>query len=435
MSDSPRFARLLHDLLDDFNRPDVLWQCLVLLICLGVAWGLQTLVRRRLASKDDRQGAMALGRAGVRRVVFPLSALLLVVIGRALLEGYTRVNLLNLAVPLLSSMAAIRVVMYAMRHAFGPSSWIANFEKILATTAWSVVALHILGWLPAVIGALESISFTLGAQKLTLWMMLKGVLLVLVTLLLALWLGGLVEQRLNRATAVDANLRLVLVRIAKALLMVVAVLVSLPLVGINLTTLSVFGGALGVGLGFGLQKIAANYVSGFIILLDRSIRIGNLIQVGTERGVVRQITTRYTLIRAATGVESIIPNETLVGSVVQNETLSDTVVALPLNFQIAYGDDVEKAMAILCEVARTHPRVQAEPPPSAFLVGFGDNGINLRLSCWVIDPQEGVLGITSAINLAVWHRFREEGIHFPFPQREVRLLNEAEAGTAPAASA
>jgi small-conductance mechanosensitive channel len=251
---------------------------------------------------------------------------------------------------------------------------------------------------------------------------MQGVAMVLVTLLIALWAAGLLERRLSAAAGLDQNVRLVLLRVAKAVLVLVAILIALPMVGIDLTTLSVFGGALGVGLGFGLQKIAANYVSGFIILLDRSIRIGNMISVGTERGVVREITTRYTVVRAPNGVESLVPNETLVGSVVQNETFSDSQVALPLLFQIAYGADVERAMQILVEVAAAQPRVLAEPAPKAYLMGFGDNGINLRLGCWIADPQEGTLGITSAINLEVWRRFQREDIGIPFPQREVRLL-------------
>ncbi|RTL24655.1 MAG: mechanosensitive ion channel, partial [Rhodocyclaceae bacterium] len=164
---------------------------------------------------------------------------------------------------------------------------------------------------------------------------------------------------------------------------------------------------------------------GFILLLDRSIRLGNLISVGNERGVVSQITTRYTVLKGMTGIESIVPNETLVGSVVQNETFTDPKVRIALPIQVGYATDLEKAMAILVEAAKHQPRVMDDPGPGAFVEAFADNGINLQLGFWIKDPHEGTLGIRSAINLEVWRRFREEGIEIPFPQREVRLLNPA----------
>jgi small-conductance mechanosensitive channel len=246
---------------------------------------------------------------------------------------------------------------------------------------------------------------------------------VLATLLAALWLGGLAEQRLMAAAGLDGNLKLVFARLARAGLMLLAVLISLPLVGIDLTALSVFGGALGVGIGFGLQKIAASYVSGFVLLLDRSIRLGNMITVDKYAGEVTRITTRYTVLRAPTGVEAIVPNEVLVGSVVMNETYTNSRVRHALALQVAYGTDLERAMALLVEAAQAQSRVLAEPAPQAFVVRFADSGIDLELGFWIDDPEAGVLGIKSDINLAIWQAFRREGIEIPYPQREVRLLN------------
>ncbi len=288
-----------------------------------------------------------------------------------------------------------------------------------------VVALHIIGVLPAVIDGLEQISFPVGKVSVNLWMLLQGLMTVMLTVLIALWLAGVVEARLMHTEGLDANLKLVFARLSKALLIILAVSIGLPLVGIDLTALSVFGGALGVGLGLGMQKIAANYVSGFILLLDRSIRMGNLISVGNERGVVSQITTRYTVLKGMSGIESIVPNETLVGAVVQNETFTDPKVRIALPVQVSYATDLEKAMAILVEAARNQPRVMTDPAPGAFVEAFADSGINLQLGFWISDPTEGTLGIRSAINLEIWRRFKEEGIEIPFPQREVRVLNPA----------
>jgi small-conductance mechanosensitive channel len=204
-----------------------------------------------------------------------------------------------------------------------------------------------------------------------------------------------------------------------------AVMIGLPLVGIDLTTLSVFSGAVGVGLGFGLQKIASNYVSGFIILLDRSIQIGNVISVGNERGQVTRITTRYTVLKAITGVEAIVPNEVLVGSVVLNESLSSPQVRISLPVQVDYATDLEQAMALMTAAARSIRRVLADPPPEAYVHAFADSGINLELGFWIIDPEAGTQDVRSDINLAIWRAFKAAGIQIPFPQREVRLVGAA----------
>ncbi|HMX16856.1 MAG TPA: mechanosensitive ion channel [Rhodocyclaceae bacterium] len=415
---SGEFGLLLKELWADLQQPEIVWQVLVLALCLAVAW----LVQRRLPVDRSREGVWKIGQRGLLRIAFPLTALVLVAMARAALKPWLHVNLLKLALPLLASLLVIRIVFFVIRHAFGKAGWLASFERLFAFLAWGVVALHITGLLPDLIGLLEDVRFTVGRQKLDLWMLIQGTGAVLVTLLLALWIGGAVESRLMAAKGLDSNVRVVLARLAKALILVMAVLTALPLVGIDLTTLSVFGGALGVGLGFGLQKIASNYVSGFIILLDRSIRIGDVIAVGQEKGLVSRITTRYTVVRAATGVEAIIPNEVLVGSVVLNESYTDPKVRLALSFQVAYGTDLERAMAILVEAARAQPRVLAEPPPGALLVAFGESGIDLELGVWIADPQAGSGPLRSEINLAVWRSFRAEGIEIPYPQREVRLL-------------
>lgn len=428
MKEEIRFAAMLMDTWSDLQSPSVLWQLGALVGCLVLAWLIERVMLERVARRGDAEtAAQRFGRSGLRRVLFPLSALVFVFAARAVLGKYQSVHLLNLAVPLLTSFAAIRFVVFTVRQGIGHSSWLGNFERVFASLAWAVVALHILGWLPEVIDALDGVSFKVGSQKLSLWTLLQGVGMVMFTLLIALWAAGALERRLSGAAGLDDSMRLVLMRVAKALLIVVAVLIALPMVGIDLTTLSVFGGALGVGLGFGLQKIAANYVSGFIILLDHSLRIGNLISVGAERGVVTQINTRYTVLRAASGIESLVPNETLIGSVVQNETYSDTRIVVPINIQVSYATDLERAMQILVEAAKTHERVIAEPEPKAFVVAFGESGVDLRLAVWIADPQEGTLGVISHINLEVWKRFRAEGIEIPFPQREVRVVHSEAA--------
>ncbi|CAB1368182.1 mechanosensitive ion channel family protein [Denitratisoma oestradiolicum] len=403
----------------DFDRPDVWWQIGLLVACLLLA----ALFARALRA-HPAFGVGEVGRGGMQRLAFPLAALVLVLIGRALLRGQHPVGLLSLAVPLLLSLAAIRMVFYVLRLSFSTARWLGTFERLFAFCAWTLVALHVLGLLPQMVGLLEEVSFTVGRQRLNLWLVAQGAATVVVALLVALWLGGLVEGRLARVEGLDRNLRVVFTRLSRALLLLVAVLISLPLVGIDLTTLSVFGGALGVGLGFGLQKIAANYVSGFIILLDRSIRIGNVIAVGPDRGQVTQITTRYTVLKGVTGVEAIVPNEVLVSSVVQNESYTDRKVRISLPVQVAYASDLERVLALLEEVARAQSRVLADPPPQALVQAFADSGIDLELGFWIRDPEAGSGGLRSDINLAIWRAFKVEGIEIPYPRREVRLISQ-----------
>ncbi|HRH71616.1 MAG TPA: mechanosensitive ion channel [Zoogloea sp.] len=422
-----QIAQLLIEVWDDVQKPAIFWQIGVLAVCLLIAGLISRQVKAMLHRRASAEPGSVrdVGEEGLRRVVFPLSALLLVALARVTLDKWHHVNLLKLAIPLLLAMAVIRLTVHALKRAFPRAGWLASFERFFASSAWAAVALHIIGVLPAVIDGLEQISFPVGKSSVNLWMLLQGGLTVMLTVLVALWLAGTVEARLMHTEGLDANLKLVFARLSKALLIILAVSIGLPLVGIDLTALSVFGGALGVGLGLGMQKIAANYVSGFILLLDRSIRMGNLISVGNERGVVSQITTRYTVLKGMSGIESIVPNETLVGAVVQNETFTDPKVRIALPVQVSYATDLEKAMVILVEAAGNQARVMTDPAPGAFVEAFADSGINLQLGFWIRDPAEGTLGIRSAINLEIWRRFKEEGIEIPFPQREVRVLNPA----------
>ncbi|MDP2809934.1 MAG: mechanosensitive ion channel [Rhodocyclaceae bacterium] len=415
-------ATVWHEVLADLREPDLVWQLAIMAGCLLLALLGESLLRRRQPGEGR---AWAFGHGGLKRISFPVLALILVLLARWLAEEWIRVGLLSLAVPLLASLAIIRVVFYVLRVSLVGATWLVQFERVFALLVWGVVALHIVGLLPEMIAVVESVTFSAGKQKLNLWHVLQGLVAVLATVLAALWLSSAIEARLNRAVGLDANLRMVFARLTKALLILLAVLIVLPQVGIDLTTLSIFGGALGVGLGFGLQKIASNYVSGFIILLDNSIRIGNIISVGNDRGEVTRITTRYTVLKNLSGVEALVPNELLVGSVVQNESYSDPQVRVALPVQVSYDSDLERAMAIMAAAATAQERVLVDPAPAVLLKDFADSGINLELGFWVGDPQTGVGQLRSDINLAIWRDFKQAGISIPFPQREVRILKEA----------
>jgi small-conductance mechanosensitive channel len=334
---------------------------------------------------------------------------------------WIQVHLLSVAIALAGALAAIRFMIYLLRLAFAPGEWISSFERGIAGVVWLLVALHLTGLLPEIESALAGVKFTIGKQSLSLLAMIESAFWLAVTLLLALWAGNALEMRLMRAEGLHSSLRAVLSRAAKALLLLLAVLIMLPLVGVDLTVLSVFGGALGVGLGFGLQKIASNYVSGFIILLDRSIRIGDVITADTHHGEVRQITTRFTVVRSLSGVEAIIPNDTLISTTVLNHSYSDRKVRLAVRMQIGYATDVEKLLPALVAIARRNPRVLSDPEPNALFVAFADSGIELEIGFWIQDPEQGTGDVRSSVSLAILSELRARGVEIPFPQREVTL--------------
>ena len=426
MSEKSQALRLINDLVADFRDPDFVWQIVALVACIGLA----ALIAHWWRGRHE-EGAGRLSDAS-SRLAFPLTGMVLTGIAIATLGSLIHVNLLKLAMPLLGSMALVRSVIFVLRQAFPRATWLTTWERIIAAIVWGWLALYITDLAPFVIEAMESVEFHIGKQHIDLWTVLRGVATIFLTVVFALWIAGVIEARLMRVHTIDANLRIVGVRVAKAGLTVVAILASLGLVGIDMTALSVFTGALGVGLGFGLQKIASNYVSGFIILLDRSIRIGNVVQVGTDAGEVTQITTRYTVLKNPGGSEFIVPNETLISSTVQNQTYSNAQLRLTTSVGVAYDSDLDLAARLMTEAAAAQERVLAEPPPKVFLTQFADSSINLELGFWIDDPEKGKGNVISDINFAIWRAFKENGVSIPFPQREVRILNEAQV---PAASA
>jgi small-conductance mechanosensitive channel len=250
-------------------------------------------------------------------------------------------------------------------------------------------------------------------------------------MVVAIWAGAALEDRLMRATTIDANLRVVLARVGRALLVFAAILLSLSIVGIDITVLGVFGGALGVGLGFGLQKIASNYVSGFIILIDRSLRLGDTINVSGLAGKVTQIRTRYTVVRGLDGVETLIPNEKLITDVVQNQSSYLTRGYAKAAVQVAYDTNLDEAMALLARAAEGVDRVLNEPAPTPYLAGFGADGINLELGFWIADAANGTSSVRSNVNLNIWRLYNEHGISIPFAQREVRIIGQGLPGVNP----
>ena len=420
--------RLMVDLLSELHNVDVFWQAAALALSLALAWWVTRLVRAKLQARatepSEPRTVAGLGLHGLGRVLFPLCALILVAILRVLLRYLQpEVALLNVAIPLLSALLLVGVAMYILNHLFAPSSVVRTWERTISWAVWLGLALYLTGALTELLSLLDSVAFRIGRQHISLLNVLQGIVSVAITVVIALWAAKLLEARLMAARALDLNLRVVLSKLVKTVLVVLAVLVALPAVGIDVTVLSVFSGAIGVGIGFGLQKIAANYLSGFALLLDRSVSLGALVTIDGYYGEVTRLTSRYLVLKGQDGTEAIIPNEHVITSVVVNHSYTDRRVRVDIPIQVSYQSDVELALGLMEEAARTHPRVLRDPAPVAVLKAFADSGIDLELYTWIGDPEAGKGNLRSDINRVLWKSFSAHGVAIPYPQREIRVLH------------
>ncbi len=363
------------------------------------------------------------GAGGFDRVANPLAALAIIWSLRHLLRKSHETPFVDVAVTLLVAFVVIRFAMYVLRHILPQGSLLRGTERTVAILMWLGVALHVTGLLADVWEALESVAFTVGEQRISLLLVIQGLVSVAVTLAISLWVANLVEARVLATERLALSTRVVLAKFVRAAAFLLAILVALPIVGIDVTALSVFGGALGIGLGFGLQKIASNYVSGFIILLDRSIRIGDFVTVDNRQGIVKAIESRYTVIRSLDGTEAIIPNESMITQSVTNHSYTDHQVLLRIPVGVGYASNIDRVFELLLEAARRQPRVLEEPAPAAWIAALGDNGVEIELGVWIADPEKGQLGLRGAILKDALAAFRAEGIEIPFPQRDVRIVS------------
>ncbi len=407
------------------------WEVVVLILAATGAVLVHRALSQGLLDRTDKSTEYTvrhLALKALQRLLFPISMLVGVLAGRALLlhQG-NPVHLLNLAVPLLTSLATIRIFIYFLRKTFRPGPLVKAWENLIATSVWIVVAMHLLGWLPAVLAGLDDMALQVGGNRISVLAVIKLTLAVALLWLLALWLARIIENRISQAEHVNASMQVALVKLSKFVLLVLAFLLALDAVGIDLTALTVFGGALGVGLGFGLQRIASNFISGFIVLFDRSIRPGDVITIGEKFGWVQELRARYVVVRDRDGVDRLIPNEMLITNEVINWSFSDRNVRLKIPVSISYDNDPEQALALLLEAARANPRVLADPEPGTRLMSFGDNGIELELRVWIKDPESGLASVRSDINLAIWRAFKSAGIVIPYPQRDLHIRSGLDA--------
>lgn len=425
----------LSDWVQALLQPRTLVELGVLLACALLAWGAVAGLRRAFAPRQVEQ-SIWFGRSLVDGVLFPALLLASAYSAHAALLAYMPLAVFRVAIPVLVSLVVIRVGVKVLQVAFRDAAWLPPIERTISWIAWGCMVLWVSGLLPVVLAELEQITWKVGGSTLSVRTMIEGALTAGAVLIVTLWISSAIEARLLRAaTGSELSLRKAVSNATRALLMFVGLMMALSAVGIDLRVFSVLGGAIGVGIGFGLQKLAANYVSGFVILTERSVRIGDVVRVDNFEGSISDIKARFTVVRALNGREAIVPNEMLLTQRVESLSLADPRVSQSTVVSVGYDSDVELVSRLLLEAARRQPRVLAEPGPSAALSAFGADGLEFTLSYWIEDPDKGVLGLRSAINKDILASFRAHGIEIPFPQRVMHVTHDEPAAVPPLAPA
>lgn len=405
----------LHELLRELSSPAALTEIAVLAGCLGLSWLLCSLARR--IYKTD--GSVLFGRKVIDGVLFPVLALALAFVARELLTGAVKVSVFKLAIPILFSLVLIRLAVRVLTAAFPDSHWARSIERTFSWLAWIAVVLWITGVLPSLMDQADEVRWKVGKANISLRNLVEGGLTAALVMVLALWVSAAVERKIIRGTGENLSLRKIAANLVRAVLLFIGLLIAMSSVGIDISALSVLGGALGVGLGFGMQKIAANYVSGFIVLAERMLRIGDMVRVDGFEGRITDIRTRYTLLRALNGRESIVPNETLITTRVENMSLMtvETQVLIAFSVTVAYGTDVRDLNPKLLDTLVRHPRVLDAPGPQVLLLGFVPGGMEIGIRYWLSDPNNAQDPVKSEINLALFDVLAESKVQFSAPQR------------------
>jgi small-conductance mechanosensitive channel len=401
-----------------FTQPSVLVELLVLAACVVLASALVLLLRRALGAHDER--SILFGHRAVDGVLFPLVLLCMGYLARALLDQWATVAVFKVVIPVLVALVVIRIGVKVLQVAFKEARWARSLEHTISWVAWLAMVLWVSGLLPVVLNELDQIHWKVGGSTLSVRTLIEGFLTAGAVLIFTLWISSAIETRLLRsATGSELSLRKAVSNATRALLMFVGLMLALSAVGIDLTALSVLGGAVGVGIGMGLQKLTANYISGFVILAERSMRIGDCVRVDGFEGFITQINARYTVVRALSGRESIVPNVLLITSRVENLSLADSRVSQSTVVSVGYDSDVDLVMQLLTVAALAQDRVLRDPAPAANLTNFGADGLEFTLVYWINDIENGAGNLKSLVNLAVLKALRDNAIDIPYPQRVV----------------
>jgi small-conductance mechanosensitive channel len=418
---------------------NVLFEIGAVAACLAAGWFVGASLRERYRRRRIKEPLALTWNYFVSQgsvVILPVvMALFLVTLARSFMAAaHYDVTVLDAATRLIGAYIAVRLVVLLFTASLGNKSWMQHWENRATLLIWLAIAAQYLGWLDPIIASLDSIGIAAGKSRITVWSVLKLLFTLTLFVLVAAWISRWVERRLKKLSNIAPSTRIGIGKFSNAFLIGLSILMGLNAAGVDLTALTVLTGAIGLGLGFGLQSIAANFVSGFVLLMDRSIKPGDVISLSGQSGTstenfgwVQELRGRYVVVRDRDGVEMLVPNQQLISNAVINWSYTDPRIRLKLPIRVSYRDDPELALQILLMACEGKSRVLSDPAPVSRLMHFSDSGIELELRFWISDPQEGVNNVRSDVNRAIWRLFKEHKITMPPAQREIVLH------TAPAA--
>jgi small-conductance mechanosensitive channel len=420
---------------DILSTRNVLIEIGVVGACLAVGWfiggALRERYRRRRVKAPTALTWTYFASQGSVVATPVIVALGLVLLARGTLQtmGFD-VSILDAAARLIGAYVVVRILVLLFTASLGNKSWMQHWENRVTLFIWLAIAAEYLGWLDPIIATLDSIGMATGKSRISLWSVLKLLFTLTVFVLVAAWISRWVEQRLKKLSNLAPSTRIGIAKFSNAFLIGISILLGLNAAGVDLTALTVLTGAIGLGLGFGLQSIAANFVSGFVLLMDRSIKPGDVISLSGQSGTstenfgwVQELRGRYVVVRDRDGVEMLVPNQQLISNAVINWSYTDPRIRLKLPIRLSYKDDPELALRVLLNACEGQRRVLHEPPPVSRLMHFSDSGIELELRFWISDPQEGVNNVRSDVNRTIWRLFKEHNLTMPVAQREIVMLN------------
>jgi len=416
---------------DILSTHNVLIEIGAVAVCLLAGWFVGTALRDRYERRRFKTPTALtwnyFASQGSVVATPAIVALGLVIVARGGLQAaHFDVTMLDAAARLIGAYVVVRVAVLLFAASLGNKSWMQHWENRVTLVIWLAIAAEYLGWLDPIISTLDSIGVAAGKSRITLWSVLKLLFTLTLFVLVAAWISRWVERRLKKLSNLAPSTRIGIAKFANAFLIALSILMGLNAAGVDLTALTVLTGAIGLGLGFGLQSIAANFVSGFVLLMDRSIKPGDVISLSGQSGTstenfgwVQELRGRYVVVRDRDGVEMLVPNQQLIQNSVINWSYTDPRIRLKLPIRVSYLDDPELALQILLIACEGQPRVLSDPAPVSRLMHFSDSGIELELRFWISDPQEGVNNVRSEVNRAIWRLFKEHKITIPVAQREI----------------
>lgn len=388
----------------------------MVMLCIPLAWLLARPLKPRLSSLIEKRFSRYLP---VRRFLDAFARLLgheiLIALLWLVLIGFQKAGREPAMVDIVGSLLTAWVGIGLLSSVVRDPHW----ARFFAIAAWTVAALHILSLLEPVLNLLDGLAIHLGEIRLSVLLLIKVVIVLTLLLRLASNASAILEKRILSLEGLTPSVQVLLAKVLKITLLATAVAIALSSLGIDLAVFAFFGGAVGLGVGFGLQKVVSNLISGVILLLDKSIKPGDVIEVGDGYGRIQSLGARYVSVITRDGTEYLIPNEDLITQQVVNWSFSNNLVRLKIGVGVAYDSEIHAVIRLMTEVAKNTPRVLENPRPVCQLKNFGDNSIDMELRIWIQDPQNGVSNVSSAVRLGIWESFKANGIEIPFPQRDI----------------